>query len=592
MTTLSANQWINVLANELRTLPGGGLLEEAEEAWKEHSEKPYPVVTIYGAYDTGKSSLLKRLLVDDGREVPEWLTISGRHETFDVNEVEATGCIFRDTPGISSGNETHDQLAAEALVLSDVFLVVLLPQLLTAERTAILDLLTGQIFLPEKGWPYPPEALKVVIARFDDAGIAPYDDEEGYRNLVQAKRRELLQILTQGTGMDLESTEIHVVAADPYQRVGNKRQLSRETYDRSRTWDGMDDLAAALRRMGERLPVLRKATRLRLYLFITRQALTTIRDEREQQQLALQEVQNMQQRREQFEQRLNALIEAARAELDGIIEEELLSASRSGLQTVDDIKKKLETRFIETLQRWTTKHDGELQKLARELELDLEERAKRPGARTFEKFLEEGSAAKEDKPQGYGLVLKVLKKAEPKLKDALRLYHEAKIGMTLSSAKAELRRLSSLRSAEARSTYFAGKGGFKSEAQASAARKYVMTHTVLDAVGPALLELAALTVQILQERRAEAAKAKRRQELLQQVDNAVRWLAQAYWQGEPKVGIDGWLKGAEEFRQELRAHFKVHEDLLPSLRGAVDTLTAHEMRIKELLVSAPREIEV
>jgi hypothetical protein len=223
--------------------------------------------------------------------------------------------------------------------------------------------------------------------------------------------------------------------------------------------------------------------------------------------------------------------------------------------------------------------------------LDLEERAKRPGAHTFEKFLGEDPAAKEDKPQDYTHVLKVLKKAEPKLKDALRLYHEAKIGMTLGSAKAELRRLSVLRSAEARATYFAGKGGFKSEAQASAARKYMMTHTVLDAVGPALLELAALTVQILQERRTEAAKAKRRQELLQQVDNAVRWLAQAYWQGEPKVGIDGWLKGTEELRQELRAHFKVHEDLIPSLRGAVETLTAHEMKLKELLEAVEETLD-
>ena len=81
----------------LDAIPGAELGEQSEQLWQRFAANDRPVVTVYGAYDTGKSSLLRRLIVDAGAQVPEWLTISARHETFEVNEVEAAGCIMRDT---------------------------------------------------------------------------------------------------------------------------------------------------------------------------------------------------------------------------------------------------------------------------------------------------------------------------------------------------------------------------------------------------------------------------------------------------------------------------------------------------------------
>ena len=49
------------------------------------------MVTFFGPYDSGKSTLLKRLLVDEGCKVPDWLTISPRPETFEQNKIEALG---------------------------------------------------------------------------------------------------------------------------------------------------------------------------------------------------------------------------------------------------------------------------------------------------------------------------------------------------------------------------------------------------------------------------------------------------------------------------------------------------------------------
>src|SRR5437899_2898593 len=84
----------------LQELPG--VAEEVVRDVRAYAQRTLPVVTLVGAYDSGKSSLIKRILADDGRDVPAWLTISARRETFDVNECEALGCTLRDTPGFST----------------------------------------------------------------------------------------------------------------------------------------------------------------------------------------------------------------------------------------------------------------------------------------------------------------------------------------------------------------------------------------------------------------------------------------------------------------------------------------------------------
>src|SRR4051794_34701376 len=88
----------------LHSLPGEGRGVDAVAArWNEFASTPMPVVTLYGGYDTGKSALLRRLLIDSGVEVPQWLVIGGVATTFEAQDVEFMGLRFRDTPGIVPG---------------------------------------------------------------------------------------------------------------------------------------------------------------------------------------------------------------------------------------------------------------------------------------------------------------------------------------------------------------------------------------------------------------------------------------------------------------------------------------------------------
>lgn len=225
----------------LDAIPGGQLGLEADEQWQRFASISDPVVTVYGAYDTGKSSLLRRLIVDSGVEVPDWLTISARHETFEVNEVRATGCLLRDTPGFVTGAEDaradmNTQLANSAVELTDVAIVTLTPQLATAEFPALQALV-------RRDW--TPGSLWFVISRFDEAGIDPESDGDGYRELAQRKTDELRRAL------ELEdAVPVFVVSQDFAQMAGSERNPDPQMWDEFRVWDGIAELREALTNLG------------------------------------------------------------------------------------------------------------------------------------------------------------------------------------------------------------------------------------------------------------------------------------------------------------------------------------------------------
>ena len=120
------NGWIGQAWATLETIPGASSAVAQERLrWDEFHALDTLEVVLFGAYDAGKSSLLKRLLVDWGSPVPEWLTVSGRRETFESKRVEVTGLGLTDTPGLSSGNGEHDDLTLGAMRIADAYLWVM-----------------------------------------------------------------------------------------------------------------------------------------------------------------------------------------------------------------------------------------------------------------------------------------------------------------------------------------------------------------------------------------------------------------------------------------------------------------------------------
>ncbi|QEM45168.1 GTPase domain-containing protein [Mycolicibacterium grossiae] len=227
----------------LDSVPGGKLGQDADGQWQRLASVSEPVVTVYGAYDTGKSSLLRRILVDSEVDVPEWLTISARHETFEVNEVTAAGCRLRDTPGFVAGADDaradmNTRLANAAVDLTDVAVVTVTPQLATAEFPALQELV-------RRDW--APGSLWFVISRFDEAGVDPESDLDGYRVRGGRKTEELRRALE----LD-EDVPVYVVSQDFAQMAGADRNPDPQIWDDFRSWDGIAELRDALANLGSR----------------------------------------------------------------------------------------------------------------------------------------------------------------------------------------------------------------------------------------------------------------------------------------------------------------------------------------------------
>lgn len=335
---------IDAVRDWLGRLPGGSPGRHADD-WDAFQKRDRPVVTLFGSYDTGKSSLLRRLLVDSGRDVPDWLTISARHETFEVNDVEFGTCIVRDTPGFDVGasgvREQNNSRAMAAVGLTDVGIAVLTPQLVTAERDVLRELLA-------QGW--PAGTMWFVISRFDEAVGNPEYDLAAYRDLGDRKVRELRNLF----GLD-DQVPVFVVSQDPFQTAGPVTDLDRDTWDEFRDWDGMQDLTNALGAVSpSALPGWRHAAGQRYWSAVLDETLSELRgqlaDYAEQARVAAHGVD----RREQWERQLGNLDRAAQAGLEGLVDEVLRRSWDSG-SAADELQR--------TVSEWFIKHESHLDRL-------------------------------------------------------------------------------------------------------------------------------------------------------------------------------------------------------------------------------------
>lgn len=381
--TIAVQDW-------LKRLPGGSLAEQYTEEWRAFEKIDRPVVTLFGTYDTGKSSLLRRLLVDSGGEAPEWLTISARHETFEVNDVEIGGCLVRDTPGFMVGAsdpraQNNSGRAMTAVGLTDVAIAVLTPQLVTAERDVLQELVARR---------WPGGALWFVISRFDEAGVDPEYDLDEYQELSARKVRELRDLLE----LD-DRAEIFVVSQDPFQTAGAATLLGRDTWDEFRGWDGMSELSKALETVdSSALPEWRDAAAQRYWTTILDKAISELRQQlsdcTDRAAVAATGVA----RRDAWESELDALDRAAQADLDGLVEE-LLHQPRgtAGLDAQD-----LQLEIQRALDEWFVKHHARLQQLGRSIRKARERECARPSWGDFTSLVEVVRSGKETPPTPNG----------------------------------------------------------------------------------------------------------------------------------------------------------------------------------------------
>jgi len=424
-------------------VPGGKLGDDYQSQWEKLATYDKPVLTLYGAYDTGKSSLLRRLIIDSGGEVPEWLTISARHETFEVNEVELAGCVLRDTPGfVPDGSDVradnNTALAAEAVSLTDVGIVVLTPQLATAEYATLQELI-------KVGW--APGSLWFVISRFDESGIDPESDLAGYRELAHCKAIELCEAL------DLDASfPVFVVCQDFAQMAGAERTLEPSFWDGSREFDGMDALHSAISELGRSGGTsLRDAACRRFWTQAVTSTLSGLEREVSGYAAHLQVCDEGLQLRDSWLAQLESIRAAAEADLRGRIGEIVVEASHDPVAA-----RLIGDRLTTAVDFWFRDQERQVDKLLQTVEATASTKRERPSW----KGLADLASSVRDKQSKVS--------AAPKKEGQLYTPAIGKVAIAVQDAFLEYRKLGRLKSVASDSTKSA-RASFEKSAVAATA---------------------------------------------------------------------------------------------------------------------------
>lgn len=335
--------------------------------WSDFASGEWPVLTLFGAFDTGKSSILRRLLVDAGQPLPDWLTVSARHETFTENGVTVNGCLVRDTPGLSpegldARSLSNSEVARSALGRTDVLLVTMNPQLTTSEHPELVDVLS-------RGW--PKDGVWFLISRADEGGVDPTLDREGFEAWSTRKREELKQSLKLS-----EAVRVFVLVPDFAGLGAYEPEPTPTVWDHSREWDGMAELSAAMKEFSAQdLAVYRGSAELRFWKQAVSSRIGEVQTALDDLRVSIDVANISRQRREGFLNQIDRLASAAQASLAGAVEDAIQRAAGGPEVDADSIRNAVDP----VLEEWWQRQQAGLARVRQEAIQGLEQQREGQG---------------------------------------------------------------------------------------------------------------------------------------------------------------------------------------------------------------------
>jgi hypothetical protein len=245
--------------------------------------------------------------------------------------------------------------------------------------------------------------------------------------------------------------------------------------------------------------------------------------------------------------RLRALLGAARADLDKCIEEEVSASARRGAADVKELKDAVLARLEAALDRWEKEQNSALEALVREADAEMKVRRERPGWQKLSEVLNNTTAAPEAKAESKGRneMLDKMQRVTKLLHKGFRESQPAMLGMSLEKARIELNRLKQAGSFEEYAKQ-ARKGAscLRDAAHAKQARRALLIDTGFEVAVPALLELGGLLAEAWVEHKATEQRAARRAEVRRVIEDASKKLADRAWSLWREEGMPGALEAA------------------------------------------------
>ncbi|MEJ7785465.1 MAG: GTPase [Solirubrobacteraceae bacterium] len=522
----AVSQWCDQVLLGIRELAGPAVADDARAAWSEHAGREAVEVTLIGPVSSGKSSLLRRLLAESEIESPPWLTISARRETFELNEVVAGPISFTDVPGFASRSELHDRLAEDALTLSDAFLLVVPPNLLTSRIDLVADVMAGTYYFGRPGGSVPAATI-AAIGQSDTLGPDPADDVDGMRELTARKAIELTQQLEGAGAGDMASLKVVAVAANPYEEQPREAQWERESFKEFAAWDGVHELHHELLALADRRDELRAAARTR---FMARVGLRVLDQGQQAVDRAGSTAAELRARLSESElqrDRASALVRSAKADLESRL---VNSGTELAEQLTDDetAGAAIEQRVNRIVDDWASLWEGRADALVGDTETNVVERLHRPASQETLRYVrslaDTASTAQEQADHTNSHVVNLLNRINGDVDEIARKALEANMHASLAEVITGLSKVAHPKT---------GGRAFKAAE--------VATHLTagIEVVGGVLGIVTTIDAEVRQGRLDEALR-QRREEARDRLDIAAKTLAEAIVEGDDGGSGVGW----------------------------------------------------
>jgi len=208
-----------------------------------------PRLYVAGDYNTGKTSFIKRLLIDAGSPVPETLEVRANPTTDTSHEYDWDDVRLIDSPGFQSGEATHTEQALRTFPDASAVIFLFQPNLILGNDEYLLTVLRGR---KDRGLVPKLDRTFFIVNRSDELGVDPDMDPDAYRQLAERKETELLKALRKRQ-ITIEPNQIFCMASDPFGLVGNRMDVNASVFDRNRDWDGFRHFMSAFRGVKTRL---------------------------------------------------------------------------------------------------------------------------------------------------------------------------------------------------------------------------------------------------------------------------------------------------------------------------------------------------
>jgi len=215
LTPGSGGRWLD---GALERCAGDPVALQALAELQEIAADGRPRIHLVGDYNAGKSSFIKRLLLDAGSEVPPSLEIRANPTTDRAREYDWDGVRLIDSPGFQSGEATHTEHALQIFPDASAVIYLFQPNLVLGDDSHLIKVLQGS---RELGLVPKKERTFFVVNRSDELGIDPETDPKAYSQLAGRKKTELSLALG-ARGVQVDPGAVFCMASDPFGLVGNR----------------------------------------------------------------------------------------------------------------------------------------------------------------------------------------------------------------------------------------------------------------------------------------------------------------------------------------------------------------------------------